>query len=191
MSKIAMMTAAIGTCLVLGGGFGGHARGADFYWSYYAPDFCYASAPVEWVSLMSPVYYDPCTVFVVPPDCVATTTTPGPYATPRAAPPSSTGPAQAPTRAAPKVSESRSFYYGPDASTNGAREPGDVVTVTFWNLSEQDLALMIEGRAQLVSRGQNVRADVQRQFLWRVEGRGVQAERIPDAQRSMEIVIRE
>jgi hypothetical protein len=160
------------------------------YYSYYEP--------VAWLTAASPVYYDscwpyvallpPCTAAVAPATIAAAPQT---YATPTPAPPSSTGPAASPGSRSPGVSESRSFYSASTPATRHASQRlGEPVAVNFWNLSDRELALIIEGQAHVLAPGQKMRSDVDRQFVWRVEGRDPQFELVPAGMPTMEIVIR-
>jgi len=62
--------------------------------------------------------------------------------------------------------------------------------VAFWNLTDQDLALRIDGKPQPLQRGQSITLDLGRQFVWQVEGRDPQRENIPLGESALEIVIR-
>jgi len=125
-----------------------------------------------------------------------------PYAAPIAAPPSAvSAPVAAPTcspepplQQAPAATESRSpapaafnTYF---AAQTSDQPPRGRVAVGFWNLSGSDVTLTINGETRLLRRGKKLQLELGRQFVWRVNDREPQAERVPDKEAGLEIVIR-
>jgi hypothetical protein len=119
-----------------------------------------------------------------------------PYAVPRAAPPSSgpvipNMPAIPETREPPRVSESRSLAPQPAETLYVAeKRPADTCRVGFWNLSNRDLALTIDGQTRTLPRNRSVTLRLGRVFVWQVDGSKTQMERVPVDQTTHEIVIR-
>lgn len=98
-------------------------------------------------------------------------------------PPMSTGPA---------VSESRSSYFNAYAVAPRDTAPADSARcpVGFWNLTGQDLTITVANQTHTLPRGQRLKVDLDRQFVWRVEQREPQNQRVPDGEAALEIVIR-
>jgi hypothetical protein len=89
------------------------------------------------------------------------------------------------------VSESHSYYDSyAVAKQPGAASSGERCTVGFWNLSDRDLSAKINGKTLTVPRGKNTPVDVPREFVWQVEGREPQVERIATGESALTIVIR-
>jgi hypothetical protein len=164
------------------------AATADFPLYGYDAAYCQYVEPAPWIPA---IFYDPCEVVLSPPPCVieGATSPPPNYANPTPAPPSPTGPA-APTKPAPKVSETRSFYGDPARGAEQTRASVESVEVGFWNLSNQDVNLIVNDQRHFLSPGQSARLSIGRQFAWRIEGRELERERIPDGVSAADIVIR-
>jgi hypothetical protein len=111
---------------------------------------------------------------------------------PLAAPPGPAKPSPAPPDRALGFGESISFYDSYSlASQNVAKPVGERCTADFWNLTDRDLVLRIDGGApQVLPRGKRLPAAVGRQFTWHVEGREVQAKRVDDGETALQTVIR-
>jgi hypothetical protein len=116
------------------------------------------------------------------------------YATPTPAPPLGQPqgkPATPPPAPPPGVKESRSFFdayalAGPAGQpVNGLR-----CQVGFWNNTEQDLVVTVDGQARTLVRGKGVTLELPRSFVWQVDGREPRSERVPAEQAGLEIVIR-
>jgi hypothetical protein len=159
----------------------------------------------------APVQYVPVLVCITPPLPVyawAPPSAPGStYAKPTPAPPSA-GPSTAepplaeppapakPTPAPPGRSsgfgESTSFYDAYSVAPQGrGRSAGDRCKVDFWNLTDRDLVLRIDGGpSQILPRGRSLPAATGRQFTWQVEGRETQTRRVDDGESALQIVIR-
>ncbi len=161
------------------------------------------------------IYAVPCVI--IPPPCIPQTgsipvseqpaagapTTPAQrsYATPTAAPPSTTPPPlvepppttkpSVPGERPPAVSESASYFdtYAV-APRSGSRPTGDRCTVGFWNLSDRDITVKVDGQPHTVVRGKSLPLEVGREFVWQVEGRDPQKEQIATGEVALEIVIR-
>jgi hypothetical protein len=72
----------------------------------------------------------------------------------------------------------------------GAKPAGDDCSVTFLNLADRDVNLNVDGKAQVLAKGQKVVVPVLRQFIWRIEGREAQNEQIGAGANALQIVIR-
>lgn len=131
----------------------------------------------------------------VTPGAAPASPTPPAQARPTPAPPSAApvnpAPAAPARPAAPQVNESRSFFdtYTVSARVSERPEAGRC-SIAFWNLTNQDLALRVDGKPQVVAKGKHVTFDLGRQFVWQVEGREPQQEQLPETETGLEIVIR-
>jgi hypothetical protein len=67
---------------------------------------------------------------------------------------------------------------------------GERYAVGFWNLSQRSLTLKAGGQARVLSAGQSVTMELNREFTWQVEGREIQTARVADGDAGLEIVIR-
>jgi len=73
----------------------------------------------------------------------------------------------------------------------GATGPaGARLTAGFWNLTDHDLTIKVDGQSHVVARGKNLPLEVGRQFVWQIEGRDPQREQIATGESAIEIVIR-
>jgi hypothetical protein len=107
----------------------------------------------------------------------------GNYANPTPAPPS--------TRQPPRVTESESTSTGTGPTRFVAEKRNtDRYRVGFWNVSNRDVTLRIDGRTHTLARGRSLTVNLGRQFTWQEVGADPQAEEIPAARSSMEILIR-
>jgi hypothetical protein len=155
----------------------------------------YYPVPVTWAPAYQPVFYlpaPPAPVSVVVPPAAAA---PPVYAAPVPAPPSDVPvvpiPSAPPTREPPRVTESRSVPadQAPVQNVAGERRGGPV-RVGFWNVSDRDLVLRVDGRPQTLARGRAVTLSLGREFVWQVGGAEEQVERVPPDKSTLEIVIR-
>jgi hypothetical protein len=76
------------------------------------------------------------------------------------------------------------------AAGDRAKPAGDRCSVAFWNLSAQDLTLKVDGQKRILPRGKSLTLELDRKFVWQVEGREPEAERVPANETGLEIVIR-
>jgi hypothetical protein len=166
-------------------GFFGY--GVPMTTAYYYPD-CGFPAPVPTV-----YYYAPPTYVVPAPACpaavpvVAPTT---PYAVPAPAPPSGPAPGAGP-RQAPKVIESRSqIGQYPPVSTVANEAARDLRRVGFWNLADRDMTVTVDGQVHVLPRGRSLTLTLGRRFVWQIDEREAQEERIQEDKTTLEIVIR-
>jgi hypothetical protein len=163
-----------------------------------------------------PVYVaqpSPVCVPVVPTIVVPQTAPPPlavpPYAPPSAAPPSGypgtpgTNPA-APNPPVPpgespsstlmtstaKPSEPSLYDVYPVASRAGAVPAGGRRPVCFWNLSGRDVVLKVAGQTQTLPPGARSRLELERQFVWSLDGRDGHSEEMTAGAAGLEIVIR-
>jgi hypothetical protein len=116
-----------------------------------------------------------------------------PVAAPPSGGPSSVEPPLAGGSREPKaaVSESPSYYDSyAVAPRRGQTVTGDRCSLNLWNLSNQQLSVKVDGQTKIVARGKNVALEVPREFVWQVEGRAAQTERIAAGEWSLMIVIR-
>lgn len=207
MSRLAL-SVVLALLMCMPAGVSGHGLGllhprttVAYYYSvpvHYVPVPAYAVYPVC-VPAPAPVYPS------VPPPAVPGRT----YAPPTAAPPSpgpstpepplASPPAPAPAKpASPSpgrslgFGESTSFYDAYSvAGQSGSRVAGDRCTVDFWNLTDRDLILRIQGEPpHLLPRGKSVPVTTARQFTWQVEGRDTETTRVDSGESGMQIVIR-
>ncbi len=119
------------------------------------------------------------------------------WARPTAAPPSSAALPGEPPLAVPApgrraaVSESQSFYDAyAVAGATGTSANVERGTAIFWNLTDRDLNVKIDGRSHSVRRSQSAAVNVPREFVWQAEGRDAQVERIAAGESAITIVIR-
>jgi hypothetical protein len=150
--------------------------------------YYYFPAPVLAVPTAVPVYVAPPAVCVPPP-------VPGNLAVPIPAPPAATpppapGPSPAPPTNAPKAGVSESgastSYYAGSASPAAAA----VCTVAFWNYSDRNIILTVDGQRWQLPRNKGITLDLPRAFTWQTDGRGAEQEQVPAGSSGMEIVIR-
>jgi hypothetical protein len=91
----------------------------------------------------------------------------------------------------PRVSETHSYFDAyPVAPRAGEKPNATHCAVGFWNLTDHDVRLTVAGQSYPLGRGQNMKLDLDRQFVWRVDQREPQNEQIPASESALEIVIR-
>ena len=91
----------------------------------------------------------------------------------------------------PVVTEEGAFFdVYPVAPKAGARPAGENCEVTFLNLANRDVTLTVDGKTQVLAKGQKVVVPVPRQFIWRIEGREPQNEQVGSGASALQIVIR-
>ena len=99
-------------------------------------------------------------------------------------------PGLAPRRGA-SVTESRLYYEAyPVAVQDPARRFGERCSIEFWNLTNKDLILKVDGQSRTVMQGKSLAVDVPRRFTWQIEGRDVNQENIAMGEAALQIVIR-
>jgi hypothetical protein len=162
------------------------------YRSYYYPVPVYRSFyyyPVYSVPVSSvPVYSVP--VWVPPP----VVRMESPLAVPTAAPPS--GSPIIPRRPLPSTKEppriresssskrSSSYYETSEDGQSGR------VTVGFFNRSQRDLRLNINGRTRRLAPGESLKLRLPRKFVWQRVGSDPQVERVPADKSTLDLVFR-
>lgn len=161
--------------------------------TYYTPVAVYAPAPVVCVP---GVYTTPAVAYPVAPAPAAVPVAPtSPYAVPTPAPPSQTvePPLEKPGgTSGPKVTESRAAAPAIlPATAQKAPPEKDRCRVGFWNVSGRDVTLTINGQARLLPRDRSLTLDLGRQFIWQVDARPAQTERVPADNSTLEIVVRQ
>lgn len=163
--------------------------------AYYYPAFVYrpavAVAPVYVYPAPAPVVCVPTPLpFAVPQPAPASPGAEPPLAEPGRLTPQPPAKPPAPPPGKPQVRESGYF----DAYAAGAAPivpTGDGrCSVAFWNLTGQDLVLNVAGRRLTLPRAKSVMLDLDRQFVWQVEGRPAQEQRVAGGETALEIVIR-
>ncbi len=166
------------------------------YYSYYYPVPVVAYSPVVFCV---PAY----TATVIAPVAAA----PRSLAQPIPAPPSrapATPRTQEPPLSAPAtpgISESRKVpgateelsYFNAYALavTDAGSLIADRCRVSFWNLTDRPLTVKVADQSYVVQRNsQSMPMELSRQFVWRVDGREPQQERLPEGESGLVIVIR-
>lgn len=145
------------------------------------------------VSYAAPVICYDVPVYVMPIQCVPIAGMPQRmFAVPTPAPATQTK--EPPLGAPPKISDSYSYerYYGPVATEAASTAPAkDKCRVGFWNVSGRAVTLTISGRVYSLPRNKSLTLELNREFLWNIDGRATQIERVADAEATHEIVIRQ
>lgn len=72
-----------------------------------------------------------------------------------------------------------------------ATKPAERCKVGFWNLSGRDVVLTIDGKAMKLAKDRAVTLDLDREFVWQVEGQPQHVERVLPTLATHEVVIRE
>jgi hypothetical protein len=136
-------------------------------------------------------------VYAPPPICVPVGNPPRLYAQPRPAPASGMEPPLAdPGKAAPGQSESKKTqtakYFDAYAVATGSASPRveGRCSVSFWNLSQQELTLKVGEKRLTLAAGRTLTLELDRQFNWQIEGRDAQTGQVADKDSALEIVIR-
>jgi hypothetical protein len=140
-----------------------------------------------------PAYYSyPPTVFYLSPyvpPCPWPVVVPG-FAQPTPAPPSqrpafqSIEPPLAGSKSAPTVTESRSRAKKTASVSEACCQVG------FWNVSGQDVTLIVDGQSRLLPNNRALTLLLGRQFTWRVAGRTSRSAQVPAGRTTLEIVVR-
>jgi hypothetical protein len=115
------------------------------------------------------------------------------YAPPSPAPPSASPnvPTTSSSFTPSQPNESRlSYDVYPVATRDVGPAAGENVAVNFWNLTDHDLTLKIDGQARALLRGKSLPVELGRRFVWQVEGRDPQSETIAKGESGVDIVIR-
>lgn len=119
---------------------------------------------------------------------------PGPAGTPEpGSTPSVVAPPQLDTPTGKKagVLETRSYYDAyPVVARAAEANAGKRFAVGFWNLSDRDAEVKVEGQARLIPRGQKWTVELPREFRWEITGRGQNRETVPENEAGLEIVLR-
>jgi hypothetical protein len=76
------------------------------------------------------------------------------------------------------------------SQTTSRKPVGNRCRVGFWNVSNRNLKLNINGRMHRLPRGGTITLRLQRGFVWQVTGSTPHEERVPVGKSNMEIVIR-
>lgn len=176
-------------------GFGGRPRTAhaiDPCWpatgrpsAYAVPVMTPSPGPIYGTRLPSPYVRDYAAPTPAPPS--ATPIEPGPAA-PRVIESRSTGETAAHPQAARKDYEA--FYLAPAALAPARATDALARTVSFWNFSERNVSLQIEGRTYSLARGRQLTLSLPVKFQWRIGQRDPVSLEVPAGRSGVEIVIR-
>ena len=91
----------------------------------------------------------------------------------------------------PGVREEGPFYDSyPVALKNDQKPANDECSVTFTNLSERPIKIMLDNQERALGKGESVRLPVKRDFSWKMEGREPQREQIGMGDFALLIIIR-
>lgn len=91
----------------------------------------------------------------------------------------------------PGVTESRSYFNAYTVASADVKPAADHCRVSFWNLTERPVTVKVGDHSYAVaSNSQSESLELQRQFVWRVDEREPQSERVADGQTGLVIVIR-
>jgi hypothetical protein len=137
-------------------------------------------------------------VYAPPVVCLPVGNPPRLYAQPLPAPASSKKepPLADPDKAAPGQSESKKvqtakyFDAYAVAPAAGLPRPEGRCSVSFWNLSQQELNLKVGEKRMTLAAGRTLTLDLERRFNWQIEGRDAQTGQVADKDSALEIVIR-
>ncbi|HEV8062596.1 MAG TPA: hypothetical protein VGP68_22135 [Gemmataceae bacterium] len=89
------------------------------------------------------------------------------------------------------VREEGPFYDTYAIALKDAQKPlDDQCSVTFTNLSDHVIKLMLENQTRNLAKGESAVFPVKRNFVWRVEGREAQNEQVGTGDYALQIVIR-
>jgi hypothetical protein len=136
--------------------------------------------------------------YAVPPECppLRQEAAPAPrkYAQPAPAGPSSAKPITPKTTEpprAPAVTESRSYFSAYAVAPRATERPAaERCQIGFWNLSDRDITLTVDAKKYPLPRGESIKMELGREFVWQVDGRVAHAEKLPAKEAALEIVIR-
>ncbi len=117
-------------------------------------------------------------------------TVPFPGAVPVPSPGQSPPPSFPGTTRPPQVNESHAYYDAYAMAREPSATPGERCTVAFWNLTDRDLPIAVDGQTRVVPRGRSVPVEAGRQFVWKIEGRDPQTEKVAAGETGLAIVIR-
>jgi hypothetical protein len=145
-----------------------------------------------YIAVPVPVVYAP------PAICVPVGNPPRLYAQPLPAPALSAKepPLADQGKAAPVQSESKKTqmakYFDAYAVAPAAGPPRleGRCSVSFWNLSQQELNLKVGEKRMTLAAGRTLTLELDRQFNWQIEGRDAQTGQVADKDSALEIVIR-
>ncbi len=178
-------------------------------WWHYGPRPApvvagYAPAPVVFVAPRPVFVAAPVLVPAAPPPpaCVAPASPLPAFAAPAPAPPSGSpepplakpsGPPMPPAQpsayqAASPAAGARSYDTYPLAVRGAAT--GERCSVSFWNLTGRDVVLRVEGRTQVLPRGQSLTRELPRSFAWQVDGGEQRTEQVSAKDGGLEVVLR-
>lgn len=175
-------------------GANGHLRSSVSSSYYYYPpavsSYYYYPVPLAVMPAVPAVYAAPVAVPAPVAPAPVYAAPPPAYAPPAPACPSPAPlePPMPPARPAPAVSESPSQARAPAVTTTAAK-PSPIVQVSFWNYSNQDVTLRVDGQARILARGRGLTLDMPREFVWQVNDRTEETERVPAEKPGVQIVI--
>ncbi len=89
------------------------------------------------------------------------------------------------------VREEGPFYDTYPIVLKDAQKPvDDQCSVTFTNLSDHVVKVMLENQTRNLAKGQSAVFPIKRNFVWRIEGREAQNEQVGTGDYALQIVIR-
>lgn len=88
----------------------------------------------------------------------------------------------------PVIQESRAL--AGVASDKTAKSPTSRCRVGFWNVTGRDIQLQVEGKSQSLAKNRATTLELERHFLWQIDGGEMNPERVPDSQNYFEVIIR-
>jgi hypothetical protein len=174
-----------GAASAFGGGWWG-ARAPSYQRPMYAPAAYVmptAASPILCVPSMPPA---PAPLPVAPMPR-ALSEAPQPLATPLPLPlRQTTEPPGNPPRA-PTIIESRALS---GSKQLPAGIPAGRVRVGFWNITGRDVTLTIAGQARRLAKDRALTVDLERTFAWQLDGEAAHTERVPEDERTFEVILR-
>jgi hypothetical protein len=189
---LALLLFSLETAPVRAHGFGLFRQPAEVRSAYYVPTVVYY-VPVT----PAPVWLPGPPVTIVPSQPLVIQSQPvvsQPFATPSVAPAATTEPPLASRKVSTGSTSMRvgeQFYQLlPGPVRMGKVGDTDLCSVAFWNLTNQTLALHVNGRDVSLAPNKSATLELPPTFAWQIQGREAEATRIPTDRGSAEILIR-
>jgi hypothetical protein len=176
-----------------------YAPAVSYYYPAYVPpaiSYYPAYLPAVTYEYVAPAFVAPVGPACVTPGDTQSGTGAPPllpeYATPSAAPPSRSLKAETGLSAVSDQGEISRPYYDTYsvARRSSAQFTGDRAEVGFWNLTDRDLTLHVDGQNRILPRGKNLPLALGREFVWQIDGREPRRQTLEKDQSALEIVIR-
>ena len=167
----------------------------SYYSSYYYPSYYYSSD--YYTPSVSYSYYVPTYYYTAPAlACSSTVAVPVVNVANPTPAPASTNEPPTKSKRVPNVEDNtkeqtKVSNYSMFASTNSAKQSVDQVRVGFWNLTDTDYQLRVDGQVHTLKRNKGVSLTLDREFVWQLNQRKSVREVIPQSESSSEILIRD